>query len=385
VLVFIVPVVRSTERNNFALEAPPPEAVRGMLFHFDLYDGRLIGWVLPDNPSAMPRIKISGPGASFIELEANSLRTDLRDSGYHETGMAGFVIDDKVFPYLSEVIDEIEIRESESNTLVYRRFQPGGHLPIKLLRLELRAMPDPETENLFAKHFALYYGAAQRYPQDTLFGILNNSAIKSIYVSGHPNYQQYEQVLRDREYKIIMLIRNPYEEMAERLLFARYASNPNAPAFVADHMYGLGPLKEMVKDVKFDDIGSLRAAFNAMTDPQKQTLNNPLVRALACSLDERPKAAHVEIALSKLSRMDLVGLRNRFGEFKSILPELLGVDVFGNHELTNLSWVTQIVEQLSDIKQVRNLIALDLDLYSFAEEAVTEALGTTIEEHSLNL
>lgn len=346
-----------------------------MLFHFEFIDDRLNGWVLPDNPSALPRIKICGPGEKVVEFEANTLRPDLSDRGLHDTGMAGFILDDKLYPNLSKVIDQIEVRESDSNTLIYRKYLPERHLPIKLLRFELRAMPDPETEGLFAKHFALYYGTAQRYPQDTFFGIFNNPSAKSIYLSGCPNFQQYEQLLREREYKIITLLRNPYEEMAERLLFSRYASSRDLPAFVADHMFGLEPLKEMVKNVKFEDIDSLRAAFSSITDAQKEALSNPLVKALACTVDDRPKSSHVEIALSKLSRMDLVGLRSRFGEFKSILPEIIGVDIFQDHELKNLSWVQRIVDQLSQIKQVRSLIALDLDLYSFAEEAVVEALG----------
>jgi hypothetical protein len=236
-------------------------------------------------------------------------------------------------------------------------------------------MPDTKIESLFAKHFTLHYGTAQRHPQDTFFGIINNQAARSIYLSGRPNFSQYEQWLRERDFKIITLIRNPYEEMAERLLFARYASGPNLPPFVTDYMYGLEPLVDMVKNVRFEDVESIRAAFSALTDLQKQVLTNPLARSLACLPDEMPKSAHVEIALSRLSRMDLVGLRTRFGEFKSILKEILGVDVFGQHELNSLSWVQRVVAHLSQIKQARALISLDLDLYSYVEEAVVEAIG----------
>jgi hypothetical protein len=73
--------------------------------------------------------------------------------------------------------------------------------------------------------------------------------------------------------------------------------------------------------------------------------------------------------------MDLVGLRNRFGEFKSILAEVLGFDVLTNYVPTNLSWVQKLAADLGQIKQVRSLIALDFDLYSYIEEAVSEAIG----------
>lgn len=346
-----------------------------MLFHMELQDNALIGWVLPDNPSAIPRIKIFGRTGFLTELEANSLRTDLRDRNLHETGMAGFVIDSKSLPNLAQIIDQIEIRDSDTNVLIYRAFDPKAQIEQKLFRFELQAMPDTKTEELFAKRFNLYYGAAHRFPQDTMFGIINNPAAKSVYISGRLNFQQYEQLLRERQFKIVTLIRNPYEEMAERLLFARYASNPEIPAFIADYFYGLEPLKALVKDIKFDDIDTIKAAFNSMNEEQKAILSNPLVRALACTIDERPKGGHVEIALSKLSRMDLVGLRNRFADFKSILAEVFGVDILGTHELTTVSWVPRIVEHLTQIKQARTLISLDLDLYSFAEQAITEVIG----------
>lgn len=347
-----------------------------MLFHMeDDNEGNLVGWVLPDNPTAIPAIKILMPDGSSIEIKANMLRTDLRDRGHHETGMIGFSLNKSSHPEVTQAVDQIEIREAQTNVLIFRRYRKDTHLAQKLFRFELRAMPDPQIEGLFAKYFTYFYGTAQRYPQDTFFGIFNNPTAKSVYISGRPSFQQYEQMLKERKYKIVTLIRSPYEEMAERLLFARYASNPDVPAFVADHIFGLEPLVEMVANVKFDDAASIRAAFDSMTESQRQVLSNPLVRTLACTVDERPKIAHVEIALSKLARMDVVGVRSRFGEFKSVLQEVTGVDVLGDYELTNLSWVQRVAEQLAEIKQARNLVSLDQDLYLYAEEAITEALG----------
>jgi hypothetical protein len=348
-----------------------------MLFHMDQVNGdQLVGWVAPDNPSALPRIKIIRPNGPDIELEANTLRTDLQDRGHHDTGMVGFVINEKIVPGFSKLIDEIEIRECDSNVLIYRKFQEGKHIEKKLFRFELQALPDPKIEALFTSHFALYYGMVQNFPFDTFFGIVNNPPARSIYISGRPNFQQYEQLFRDHDFKIVTLIRDPYEEMAERLLFARYASNENVPPFVADHISGLEPLIDLVKDVNFGEAESIAAAFNLMTEAQRKILSNPLVGSLACPVDEFPRRGHIEIALSKLSRMDLVGLRSRFGEFKSILGEILGVDILADYEITNLSWVSRIAEHLSKIKQAKNLISLDLELYFFVEEAIKEALPT---------
>lgn len=347
-----------------------------MLFHMEeSADGALFGWVLPDNPAAKPTVRVFRPDAPPVEIEANAVRTDLRDRGLHDTGMAGFHLSAASHPGLFPLADECEVREAQTNVLVFRRFVQGVHKPQKLLRFDMRAMPENQIEQCFARHFTYVYGTAQRHPQDTFFGIFNNPVVKSLYISGRPNMQQYEQQLRERGFKIVALLRDPYEELAERLLFVRYASNPGLPSFVADHLHGLEPLIAMVKDMRFEDIESVRAAFGAMTQEQKRVLTNPLIRTLTCMPDEPAKSAHVEIALSRLSRMDLVGLRTRFGEFKSILTEVLGFDALGDYQPTSLTWVDKLAADLGQIKQVRSLLSLDLDLYSYVEEAMSEAIG----------
>lgn len=347
-----------------------------MLFHMEEdAQGRLTGWVLPDNPGTTPVLRISLPDAEAVEVAANAMRPDLQDRSLHDNGMAGFNLGPDTHPGLFPLADTAEVRDTETNVLLYRRFRADTHRPEKLLRFDIRAMPDPQLEQLFAGYFTLVYGTAQRYPQDTFFGIFNNPNARSIYISGRPNMQQYEQVLRERGYKMIALLRDPYEEMAERLLFARYACAPNQPPFIADHIFGLEPLMEAVRELRFDDMNALVAAFAAMDEAQRRALTNPLVQTLACMPDELPKTRHIEIALSKLSRMNLVGVRERFDDFKSILAEVVGADILGNYAPANVSWVQRLAADLRQIKQARALIALDLDLYSFVDEALTEAIG----------
>ena len=67
-----------------------------MQFHIDQDTGTAIaGWLVPDNPAFTPEIVISVPGQDERKLEANVLRTDLKDIGLHATGMAGFLVDDR--------------------------------------------------------------------------------------------------------------------------------------------------------------------------------------------------------------------------------------------------------------------------------------------------
>ena len=153
---------------------------------------------------------------------------------------------------LQSNLSEIEVRDRDTNVLIFRQFQPARHLEKKVFRFELQAMPDTQIENVLKNYFALYYNTIHCYPEDTFFGIVNNQAARSLYLSGRPSFQKYEQWLRERDFKIFAIIRNPYEELAERLLFARFSASEQAPAFVADYLHGLEPLIELTNAIRFD-------------------------------------------------------------------------------------------------------------------------------------
>lgn len=347
-----------------------------MQFHIDADNGTSIaGWLAPDNPAVIPRLAISSPDHhKEVELEANVLRADLKELGLHGTGMAGFVIDDRVLPGL-ETLEDVEIRDAATRLLIYRRHRDSLHQPRKLFFYSLHAMPQTRLEERASQHFAQGYVAVERHSFDTLFSVINNQFAKSIFVSGRPRLLRYDQLLRDRDFLIVTLLRDPYEELAERLLFVRYASADNSPAFATQYMAGLEPLVDLVKTIDFGDKASIAGAFKSLTDSQREALSNPYVRGLACSLDDIPNRKHVSIALDKLAEMDLVGLASRFEEFKSMLGEIVGVDMLGDTELSQVSWVPKTAAHLKQIDAVKYLLALDIELFSQAHAAVSKVLN----------
>lgn len=344
-----------------------------MLFHMEKYGACIEGWLSPDNPGAVPRIRILRPDGTVAELETNVFRPDVRDQGLHPTGNNGFAINNTLFPDLPGMIDQIEIRDAGTGILLYRPFDENRHVPMRVLRFEPQAMPYAQTEAIWDKNFALYYNAAERYPFETMFGILNNPAAKSLAISGRLNFIQYEHYFRDRDYKIITLLRHPLEEMAERLLFIRYALAPQSPDSFDAHLSGLRSLGTTARRINLDRIETVAECFSDLTVEQKNALSNPLVRSLACKVDEVPRKRHVEIALSKLSTMDLVGVRTRYDQFKRMLAELIGRDILAGVEQPEISWARRVTEELMKIKVARSLVALDMRLYELVEGAVERA------------
>lgn len=346
-----------------------------MLFHMEKYGSRIEGWLSPDNPGVVPRIQIFRPDGTVAELETNKYRPDVRDQGLHPTGNNGFAINDTLFPDLAGMIDQIEIRDAHTGILLYRPFDEKKHLPVKVLRFEAQAMPYAQIESIWDKSFALYYNAAERFPFETMFGVLNNPAAKSLAISGRVNYGQYEHYFRERDYKVITLLRHPLEEMAERLLFIRYALAPQSPGSFDAHLTGLRSLGAAVQQINLDRFESIAECFSRLSSEQKDALSNPLVRSLSCKPDEMPHKRHVQIALSKLSTMDLVGVRTRYNQFQQMLAELVGTDILAGSVQPEISWARRVTEQLMKIKAAQSLVALDMKLYELVEEAVGRAVN----------
>jgi hypothetical protein len=346
-----------------------------MQFHIDRDIGTaIVGWCLPDNPSVVPRISISIPGKDKIEMTANVFRSDIKNLGQHSTGMVGFVVDETVVPELNS-IKEIEISDSETQLVIYRRIDSEQPIDRKLFRLELQVMPKIRLEEIFTNHFTLYYQAVERYPFDTLFAILNNQYARSIYVSGRPSFIRYQQLLRERGFITVAILADPVEELAERLLLAQLVLRSKQVATnMTNYLVGLDPIIELAESINFDDSVTIERALNSLTEAQEQALSNPFVRALACKIDDIPNKHHVGIALDNLATMDLVGIRHRFGEFSEILHEILGHKILEDFQLSNVAAAKSLSGQLAAIRGVRKILEFDLALYSYAEEAFKSAL-----------
>ncbi len=348
-----------------------------MLFHIERYGRTIGGWLTPDNPADTPKVQIIRPDGKTVELESNAVRPDLVEVKLHPTGKAGFGIDRKIIPDLDDIIDQIEIRDAATGITLYRPYDPAQHVAGRIFRLELQAMPYAAIESAWSRNFSLYYNAVERYPFETFFGILNNPVSKSLALSGRPSLHRYEQLFRDREYKFVTLLRDPFEELAERLLFVRYTLSPNAPADFQHHLTGLADLRAVTQRMDLSNFDTFLEAFSYLSDRQMDDLSNPLVRALACNVeDPEPRPHHVELALNRLATFDLVGTRPNFGAYKSGLSELLGRDILGGEEMINIDLVLKIADELKNVKLARALVALDAELYKFASKAVIRAIDT---------
>ncbi|MBV9065367.1 MAG: hypothetical protein JO004_06320 [Methylobacteriaceae bacterium] len=346
-----------------------------MLFNIDADEGsRIVLWLVPDNPGVTPSVVVLIPDREEIRISATVLRTDVVELGFHHaSGMIGFIIDESIVPNLPEV-QEIEILEGEGRIPIYRRYQISRHLEKKLCYFDLSVMPQRRLMQRLSGHFALTYNYAQRYPLETMMMIVNNMHAQSVLITGRPNFIRNYGLLRNAGYIITALLRDPYEELAERLIFINLLATSKAAHLLPQFVSDIPTLVDFARDISFADLKALTMKFRTATPEQREAMTSPMTRVFGCGIDERPEHRHVSTALDNLGTADVVGVRNRFGDFRTVLTNVLGADVIGQDELEMFDKVRDARELLAQIGVVSDLLENDLNLYSYASEAVKTGL-----------
>jgi hypothetical protein len=341
--------------------------------------GNLIaGWMTSDDPLAAPTLLLSAPGSKEVEVVAdrqgsNRKRNPEKRRDSEGTDRARFRITESVFPALATATD-LEIRDAKSRVLLYRRSQPEQHLAQKIFRYELQGMPRPDLDNIFNQNFTVVNHAVERLPPNTLACLVDREFATSVYLAGRPPLPRLLQQLKGSDFKVVTLLRDPYEEMAERLLFLSYAANKELPPQFSDRLTGLTSLVEFARQFDQAEDEDLVTLFKTISGEQQRALSNPFVRALACEGRDTPAQRHVSIALNNLSSLNLVGLMTHFKDFKSSFAEIVEADILGDCEITQASWVSEAAPRLAEIDEVTELILLDIELYNYARDAIKSAL-----------
>lgn len=330
------------------------------------------GWLTPDNPSATPSLVVIIPGRDEIQMQANVQRDGIRDLGLHATGLVGFDINKRLVSDLDK-LDDVEIREAETRLLIYRRFQAGRNIEQKLFLFDCSLMPQRSILSAIGGNFTLNYANSERNSLETNISVITNPFSKSIFISGRSNLNRYSSVLKDKGFVRTALLREPLEELAERLLFLSLLAK-SATQLLPVYASDTESLIDFARDLPFNDAKGLNAAFRATTERQRHALTSPMTRIFGCDIGELPERRHVSIALENLATFDVVGTRERYGLFKELLADFLSANVLGDETPISFQSIQTVAAALSRIGLVTDLLDNDLALYSFVDEAISTGI-----------
>jgi hypothetical protein len=339
-----------------------------MLFSIDEDVGaRVEGWVMPDNPATTPRIIAHLDAEHHVVIEAFVYRPLLKQNGLHNTGVCGFALDENNCPGLTAA-NRLEIFDADNNLLLYRRRPDTRIVDKKLFRLESQLFRSAAIDDLLLTRFHMGYPALDLHPEETIRSILALPFTQSIYASGRVFWRVWERLLRDRGYQVGTLLRDPFHEMAERLLILKLASSPQGGSIID----AVGPVVEAaaghLRNIDLKDFATLEALLAAAPIELKAILYNPLTYQLTAqnAFDPPPMPA-TAVALESLADMDAVGLRQDPAPFFEIVSAMLDLpEGLAEVPLPTSNTVIQWADFLRERPAVRKLIEMDIEVYRTA-------------------
>ncbi len=345
-----------------------------MLFNVDQDLGnRISGYLATDSFSESGRIRVRSGGHEIAVVEAAETLTSLVVAGRHETGRCGFTLDETVIPGLRQ-IEALEILESETGLLIYRRAPRDWYIQQKLLRLETHMIPLRRLDRAVAPRFCYAYREAERAGLESSTQMFHLTHASSLYISGRLMYRTFE-VLIDRGFGVACLIHDPFEELAERLLLLRQAARRGRGRLDMRDGLTFEAAIDFAATLPLDNDKLLRKAFGQLAEEAALPLMNPLTRQLtAQNIQDMPRSSSLATALTLLSNFKLVGLRSESEQFALALSALLGSDTDIVPIVPHCNAAIKLADRLRQLTIVQDLLGFDAELYERLAEAYAKAV-----------
>lgn len=340
-----------------------------MLFSLDHDVGSSIeAYLVPDSGGTVPSVRIKSNGVELLKMEANNPLPDLVDAGRHTTGMCGFLIDDSIIPDLAS-FESLEISEAESGLIIYRRPQPSFIPDMKVFRLETHLLPLWRIDDALNDRFQYWYKGIDRRGYETSTQVFCIEECNSSFISGRLFMKNIEYYL-NLGFKSVVIFRDPYEELAERLIILKNMSPKTVELLGPRDALTFEPVMAHLAELEQFDEESCKRFFKRAPDTVLAPLANPFIRQLTASTpDEMPKKTSIAPALATLSGFEIIGLRSEPEDFTYALTDMLGIEPETVPVIREYARVTELGQRLRAIRDVEALLEQDLDVYSHTTEA----------------
>jgi len=343
-----------------------------MLFNVEADRGNLIvGYVVPDEFEKSPTLRISDGGAPLGEIVCREERPGIVAAGRHATGRCGFRIDNSAVPDLATK-DNLELVDADTGIVVYRRRKTTQVVEQCIFRLETHLFPLWRFDEQIEHRFRFFHKGVERHGRETAMQVFNLINATSLYLSGRLSFAAYQNLLDDR-FKCVVLMHDPFVELAERLLTLKHVAKFGDELLGPRDMISYGPAIEFAQQLDQDE-RTLRRAFDSMPKNVIAVLANPLTRQLSAdSIDVPPPKNGVAKALGALSSFAVVGLRERPEGFLEEVEALLKLPPATLPPLPRFAAVEDLSAELRRLPEVELLLEDDLEIYFTAKAAIEEA------------
>jgi hypothetical protein len=345
-----------------------------MLFSVEVDQGdRISGYLVPDSYSDSTSLRISEGGQELAVFPCQDVHNALVVAGRHATGRCAFTIDQKTLPDLCQRL-ALELHEIETGLLIYRRRAPAEVTQKRIFRLETHLMPLWRLDDSLQHRFQFFHKSIERHGQETSAQLFLLRHASSQYLSGAVTFRAYEQYI-DEGFTCIAMLREPFYELAERLLVLKHAQKAQQlDLFGERELMGLAPAIEFATAIENDE-KRLRRLFATMSKTAIARLGNPVTRLLAArNSHEVPTRGAVVAALRALASFTVIGLREHQELFLDQLAEIIGVEAATLPLTPEFSKTLDLAETLRRVPEAEILIEQDLQIYHHVRSAIETAV-----------
>lgn len=333
---------------------------------------RVRGTVIPDNYSGICQIRVTAGDREIAVLPTNELNPGALAQGLHETGLVDFTLTEESLPGLSAFTD-LEIHDAGTGFLLYRRFRPSM-LPGKYLRLETHLLPLWRFDDAVEPRFQQHYRGIERlgfFGSRQIFHLSQDS----IYASGRLQIKNFMFCV-DNGFKFLVMLHEPYEELAERVLVLKSVKNVGMNFLAEREALHLGKAVEYAAALPMANEKALQRALQQMPSELLLALANPVVRQFSTlHLEEPPPKGGVAQALDILAQSAVIGLRREPELFAHSVGELFNVNPASLPVAPTSPKVGELAEMFRSWSFLEVIIEKDLELYHLVLDAHRKAQG----------
>lgn len=339
-----------------------------MLFNLEFDHGdRIEGYLIPDGFAEKASIAITTDDGTTFLLPCTHERIAVKQSGRHETGLVGFVVDKTIV----ESIDQqktLSIRDAKTDLLIYRRVDDET-LQKKILRLEMSIVPQPRIDAFCSRLFQYAITAVERFGHETALQAFHLNAVNSIFISGRLLLRNYEEFL-DKGFLVVASFSNPYYEMACRLLTLRGLARGQVTFLDDRDKLSLGAAAHHFADVNLDNDRALVQSLKTANDKVRDGLSSPITRQLVSTTPEqRVTKRDVAAAINLLSRFTVLGYEDNV-HYQRALGELLQVSYMDIPISPAHSALDKMAQRLASFPIAETFVEEDLILSHYVRKAI---------------
>lgn len=244
------------------------------------------------------------------------------------------------------------------------------------------SQPSYKNRKLFFLHIPKTAGSSVNYSlQNQLQGMPTYTHIEGLadrwdtlldarFLSGHITYSVYEKNFSPSNFILAAFFREPYQHLVSHLNWVRHLMEPEKKSFLLDHPPVVQNIADKLSTLDFTSINTWHNFIKELKPIQYGLFDNLQVRYLAdVKPAERVTEAHLKQALSRLSRIHLLGIAEKFDESMELIHQAMGLNAVVQQDIrSNVNYFSYGADFSSTDFQaaVEPLVKFDRVLYKQA-------------------